>query len=177
MPGSPSRPAKADTRCPLQCHHRPAPGPVVSAIPAWPLNVATRDVRSTSTPAGESFEANIVRRASPGKVRSWRNLRVRPQTAFWRIALVRLAPRSEGVRPTASSAAAVCDGYSTSTPAVSDARTRRWCTLRQAHYRFLGIRASALAARRARQCVDSARSLSRCSGRPDRADCVEKLGN
>jgi hypothetical protein len=30
--------------------------------------------------------------------RLWRNLRVRPQTAFWRVALVRLAPRSEGVR-------------------------------------------------------------------------------
>jgi hypothetical protein len=31
--------------------------------------------------------------------RYWRNLRVQPRTAFWRIALVRLAPRSEGVRP------------------------------------------------------------------------------
>src|SRR5271165_5351092 len=33
-----------------------------------------------------------------GNDRCWRNLRVQPQTAFWRIALVRLAPRSEGVR-------------------------------------------------------------------------------
>ena len=32
-------------------------------------------------------------------VRSWRNLRVQPRSAFWRIALVRLAPRSRGVRP------------------------------------------------------------------------------
>ena len=32
-------------------------------------------------------------------VRTWRNLRLQPQTAFWRIAPVRVAPRAEDVRP------------------------------------------------------------------------------
>ena len=40
---------------------------------------ALRNGRLTSTPAGESFEANIARRASPGKVRSWRNCPVTPK--------------------------------------------------------------------------------------------------
>jgi hypothetical protein len=41
MPGSLSPSAKADACCPLQCHHRPALGPVVRCDPEWRLYVDT----------------------------------------------------------------------------------------------------------------------------------------
>ena len=43
------------------------------------------------------FREHPAERNNRVRVRLWRNPRVQPRTAFWRIAIVRLAPRSEGV--------------------------------------------------------------------------------
>src|SRR6516165_3296458 len=44
------------------------------------------------------FRVEYLLAERSGKDQSWRNLRV-PQSAFWRIALIRLTPRPGGVRP------------------------------------------------------------------------------
>jgi len=74
---------------------------------------STRGSRVTGHLPGASVAPNV---------RSWRNPCVQPQTAFWRIALVRRARRSKGVRPKQASTEAPAerrDGWKTEAEASS----------------------------------------------------------